>query len=755
MLEPLSFWRAQCSEATLEGFEQELKPLCNSSLGQACLHHRYDNSYHRALANKTVFSSAVTTRKRAGVHWVHSSDNITLLISSLANQTGWLEDPLRDEDAETVAILIKRGILFKHGNRLCLPAEFLITRRNNDAPNSWLTLVTKATMPLLLQLVPAPVQQTMTQPKPTKNELATWLAIHGIHARETEAMQAIQDDDWRLLYALQHRPIEDFNSLKQHFPDLPCITVTVNSHYYIEREEINLRKSLEANLPQQLRKLCLLGLIGIDTSGNNPRYACLSLTTEAKTLLAPHWDKLRADLANTIRQQWLAQPCAAERPSPWSNDHLMWRLWVASHFFPMAYTQQNTLAKNTLKKLAKTLVIDDIEHLKFHVISLYINGLLAKNNMLLVPQKINWNAWGSRQFKQMDSMLFPCDDLEKIEQKAVFALLAELPTECWLDANCLIQWLQIQATGTLLQADWSELFTKSPATALHDINIAHQRIYLHPQFHELVRGDTVQFPAPGWRGAAQKAKVHGFISPSGEIQLPPDCSHTILPKLAEFCTLTSVEQMITLQIDPKAFNREPTTLKKLRAVLESIQKPLPQAINYQFDKQKSRKPIAHVAATSMVLLLEDGGSIAKLSAAGFALSQPFPDHPEIVLLDASTDAYAFIISCKEAGIMLDTVIKPKVWVSGQVTIGAWMQQDVRRKGNWIEVCYQKTRTSKSKQIIARIDSDYYSMMKLVPTRKTKAGYTLLKQIVTLQTKHIMKLRELENEEVHELDLDKL
>ncbi|MDX8409238.1 MAG: hypothetical protein R8J84_04230 [Mariprofundales bacterium] len=755
MLESLSFWRAQCSAATLEGFEQEIQPLCHHSLSKNALRSRYDNSYHRALINKSLFSEATATKKRGGINWDPSPDYGRQLIDALANKTGWIEGSLREEYATAADILVKRGILFKKNHRLCLPAEFVLLQRDYSAPHSWLTLTAKNTTALLLQLVPAEIQQTMTSPKPTQNELATWLVLHGLHAHNNEVMQTLDDDDWALLYALHHRPIEDFDTLKQRYPNLPCMMMTVDRHSFHERQEISMRKSLEADLPQQLRKLCLLGLIGFNISGNGVLQTRVTLTTEAENLLAPRWRQLRKELADTLCQQWLAQSCAVERPSPWSNDQLMWRLWIALHFVPITYTQQGYLTKNGLKKLAKLLAIDDTDRLQFCLSSLQANGLAEQKNRQLSPNKISWKRWTTHQIEQTNDVLRHWEKWNKTEEKSALSLLAKLPAACWLDLNRVIQWLQASAPDKLCQAGWSQLFTDSQAIALHDYNHTHQRIYLHPQFHDLVSGNAVSFPAPGWHGATQKAKVHGFISPSGEIQLPPDCRHTILPKLAEFCTLTSVEQMITLQIDPNAFNSEPATLKRLRTVLESIQKPLPQAINYQFDKQKSRKPIAHAAASSMVLLLEDGASIARLNATGFTLSQPFPDRPEIVLLDAAVDAHAFVTSCQEAGIMLDTVVQPKAWIRGQASIGVWMQRDQDRQGNWIEVHYQKTRASKPKQILARIQSNYYGMVELSPTRKSKAGYTLLKQMVTLQSKHIMQLRELDDEEAHELGLDKL
>jgi hypothetical protein len=216
--------------------------------------------------------------------------------------------------------------------------------------------------------------------------------------------------------------------------------------------------------------------------------------------------------------------------------------------------------------------------------------------------------------------------------------------------------------------------------------------------------------------------------------------------------------MVTLQLDQKALQRIGTNksaLQKTRKVLESLQSPLPQAVAYLFDKQQSQKPVATAASTSMVLLLNDISAIHRLHKTGFEFSQPFADKPEIILLDASADAHAFLKSCSEDGILIETLIKPVEWISGTASIKAWMEMNLNREGDWLEISYQKTRSSKPKQIMARIEDDYHGLIYIQATRKTKQGYSLLKSTVQLQPKHVLRLRELGNTEVKELGLDKL
>jgi len=157
----------------------------------------------------------------------------------------------------------------------------------------------------------------------------------------------------------------------------------------------------------------------------------------------------------------------------------------------------------------------------------------------------------------------------------------------------------------------------------------------------------------------------------------------------------------------------------------------------------------------MVIMLNDVSAIHKLHQTGFEFSQPFKGRPEIVLLDASADSHAFIKTCSDEGILLETLIKPVQWISGTAAINAWMDINLDREDQLLEISYQKTRSSKPKQLIARIDADYYGAIRIQGTRKTKQRYALLKSTVQLQPKHVLRLRELADDEIKELGLDRL
>ncbi len=215
--------------------------------------------------------------------------------------------------------------------------------------------------------------------------------------------------------------------------------------------------------------------------------------------------------------------------------------------------------------------------------------------------------------------------------------------------------------------------------------------------------------------------------------------------------------MITLQLDDKALQRMATdkaALKRSKRVLQSLQPSLPQAVCYLFDKQHARKPVAAAAATSLVMVLRDPSALHQLYKTGFAFSQPFADKPELVLLDASANAYAFVKECTDAGILLDTVIAPLSWVSGTASIKAWLEADSGESHPWLEIAYQKTRSSKPKQVIARLMGRHSTAIHIQPYKKTSSSI-VLQAYVTLEPRHILRLRELGAAEVKKLGMDAL
>lgn len=457
-------------------------------------------------------------------------------------------------------------------------------------------------------------------------------------------------------------------------------------------------------------------------------------------------------------KQWQATPCQAEITSAWSMEQNIWRIWIALHFLPVAITQHGRLRKTDLKKIAAVLHENEPTQLEPLVFSMLRAGLLAQNQNILSPCPVDWSDWRQTMYAGMLKILRGWKHWDQHDEQQAIALLTQLPTNCWLKLDEIIEWLQTEACDNIISADWMGLFTQHPNHALHHLNMSQRSINLLPQFQAVLQHQPIIFNAPGWHGADANANVSGFLSAASDIQLTPDCNHRILTQLAACCSIRSVEQMITLRLDEHALQRIGTdkdALKKTRTLLESLQSPLPKAMAYQFDKLQTQQPLASVAATAMVILLHDAAAIHKLQATGFEFTQPFNDRPEIVLLDASADSHAFVQACNDAGILLDTLIKPVQWISGTAAINAWMDINIDREDQWLEISYQKTRNSQTKQIIARIDADYYGAVRIQPTRKAKQRYSLLKTTVQLQPKHVLRLRELDSAEVNELGLDQL
>jgi len=766
VLQCLNDWRARCSEKQLAEFDHQLRLHCGTAvISQSGLNNRYHGSYHQALINGKVLLTAVRTRDyiRGSALWGSEIDAGKEFATILADHDGYL--PVRNTDSEykkSIALLLQRGIMFEHDGYYHLPVEIAIELRGKEQPNSWMTLVAKTPLAMLYQLVPEDVQGNMLKPKAIRNELGAWLAIKGITAHQSDISASLDESDWALLLTLQHHSIENFDELEQLYPDLEPVYVT-RYYGYRDGETLSLRKSLEATIPEQLKKLCHLGLIGIMVQHGDERYASICLSDEAKRLLEAPLKKVKQRIATRLKKGWLAESCDAEQPSAWSMDQQIWRIWITLHFLPIGLTQQGNLRKNELKKIAKLLGIDDVVLIEFFIYSMLRAGIIKHQDTQLVPASLNWKTWSGKLRQAMFNIARNNQRWDKADEQQVYALLAQLPTDCWLKLDDVVAWLQMHSNGHVMTAAWMALFCEYQNYALHHLNITHRRIYLLPEFRAVLKQSAGQqapasFTTPGWHGANKKAKIHGFVSAAGEIQLPPDCNHRVLDKLVSFCSITAIEQMITLQLDQKALQRMGTNkaeLKKTRNVLESLQSPLPQPVAYIFDKQQAQKPVAAVAAAAMVLVLHETSGLHKLQKTGFTFSQPFKNKPEIVVLDASADADALLKACAEEGIMLNTLIKPVAWISGTAAIRAWMDIKIDREDQWLEIAYQKTRSSKAKQIIARIEYDYYGAIRIQLTRKSAQGYALLKSMVSLEPKHILRLREIDDAEAGDLGLDLL
>jgi len=80
---------------------------------------------------------------------------------------------------------------------------------------------------------------------------------------------------------------------------------------------------------------------------------------------------------------------------------------------------------------------------------------------------------------------------------------------------------------------------------------------------------------------------------------------------------------------------------------------------------------------------------------------------------------------------------------------------------WLEICYQKQRNCKSKQSMARIERNFsdgsynFYGLEICVVRRTKQGYSLQKDSILLESKHIIRLRMLDTIEITTTGLHKL
>jgi len=222
--------------------------------------------------------------------------------------------------------------------------------------------------------------------------------------------------------------------------------------------------------------------------------------------------------------------------------------------------------------------------------------------------------------------------------------------------------------------------------------------------------------------------------------------------------------MIELRLNNKALAQMGTDKKQLTAckrILESIQSPLPQPVNYLFDKQMKQLPMARIEATSLLVRLHNPAEMGSLHQLGFPLRQPFPDLPDIVLLEDGVNAHAFILACKEAGLALEIGTSPKCWIEGFASVFEWIKEPVQRSGQWLEVCYQKQRNARPKQVTTRIERNFFDGaydfygLEIRIVKKTARGYSPSKDPMFLESKHIIRLRILNTTEVTSSGLDQL
>ena len=586
--------------------------------------------------------------------------------------------------------------------------------------------------------------------------MAAWLACEGFKDHGF-LRQILDDKDWELLHHLDmHGAIHSFKILSTFCADA-IVAMKIPGQ---PKPASPLQGALERHFPERLKKLCRMGFIGFVNSKGRNSSITLVLSQEGEYRLRPYWDEVRACIADLEKKSWEITKCKIGTASPWLYDHDLWRLWITLHFMPLRKTQYGILRKLDVKKIQALLQFDDIEMIETYALALSCVGFLAESPTAFTPAPIDWTSWLKRQRR----LMMPIAHKKAGEQKMFTHLVSELPTDTWLELNKVASWLKVKAGHALAELCWQRLFTQRQSVNLHHLNKSGRYIYLPPLYHSVIKNELPSLPSPGWKGAETSAMTTGFITASGDIQLVLEFSHLKLKELVLFCTLTGVGHMIELRLNSKVLAQMGADKKQLtacRGILESIQSPLPQPVSYLFDKQLKQQPLAQVESASLLIRFHNPADAGSIHFPGFPVRQPFADMPAIVLLEDGADAHTFILACREAGMPFEIGTPPTCWIEGFCSVLEWVKAPEQHHRQWIEVCYQKQKNCKPKQTFARIERTFsdgaynYYGLEIYAVRKIKHGYTLQKDPIFLESKHMLRLRELETTEIMTLGLDKI
>lgn len=584
-------WRIECTAQQLLDFETALAPVCKDAIRQQTLNKQYNGRFHCALINQTTLLAALQSDTRHDMYgWKRRDTAGELFARALANQNGVM--PSNDVPTEHHAACLSlklRGIVFEHAGHDCLPAEFVLMLKTNKHENDWIFLCYKLPNQLLRQLIPDDIGRIITG-KPAHNEMAAWLACNGLRARHQDSLGSILNTaDWDLLcYLNTHWAITSVKLLQRFCGDAldaeqlharlasSCQTAQSNT-------KSGLQSALEEHFPKRLKKLIYLGLIGVRVKNHNESSGQIILSTEGHERLSPYWDEALNRMADQVKKSWAVSKCTVGLESPWQHDHELWRIWVTLHFMPLRRTQQGRLRKVDVHKMMTVLHLKHDKLLMNSVACLLDSEFITESITGPLPAKIDWSMWGQQQCQRMLS----CDWDMLGEHNAAAQLLSELPTEQWLNLDKVTTWLKAKSKQSNPSFPWSNFFSQRSDTRLYHFSRCWHHIYLLPAFHAVFNNDAYLFPSPGWKGSETSAITEGFITPAGDIQLPPEFSHAALKKLTGFCTLTSVEYMVELRLDNNrllAMKMNKGQLEASKLMLESIQSPLPQALVYQFEK---------------------------------------------------------------------------------------------------------------------------------------------------------------------------
>jgi len=769
MLKRLYDWRVTCSPQQLLNFEAELTPVCKQAIGQKTLHERYNDRYHAALLNQKTLLAAVQIRDPDDVFHIDCMHGTAgeIFACKLANLGGSMAfEDLDAQDKSTFLTLKKRGIVWLHDHHIYMPADFVLMLRGKRQDHDWMSLCAALPNIMLQQIIMPDSIGFVARKPPLHHEMTAALLCQGLQSLASVSPRTILDEkDWDLLCYLDTQgAIDSVKRLQRFCPDAidaKQIHARLPSQSYSSgrKNKSALESALEEHFPKRLKKLLLLGLVGLIIKNHNESSTQVVLSKEASVLLLSYWDDARERIVTQKQNTWNALHCEVGIASPWTHEHDLWRIWLALHFLPVRRTMQGTFFKTDLNKLAKLLHLDRAFPLNKAMTCLLRSGFLNATDARVFPVKINWVAWAKQQFNRIINWT-----TVEAEQRMAAQLLLELPVNQWLKLRCVIPWLQARSKshGILSNAPWGTLFTRVSDTVLHHVDATGHCIYLPPVFHAVLSGAVAQtgqapFASPGWKGAEPSATGAGFINAAGDIQLPPEFSHKTLQALTPFCALESVEHQITLHINGKEISRltrSQSQIEAFKALLESIQTPLPQAVAYLFNKQVKMQPVARIESASLLIMLRNPADAQRIQALGFPVRQPFSELPQLMLLEDGIYAQGFVAACLKAGILLNMGISPKYWIEGTNAIYEWMHARKGKTGDWLEVCYQQRHNGAPTQKTVRLESAINCLN--VRKLENKTRHPVLSPRITL-IEHLLifRLRKLTITEIKQYGLDKL
>ncbi len=165
------------------------------------------------------------------------------------------------------------------------------------------------------------------------------------------------------------------------------------------------------------------------------------------------------------------------------------------------------------------------------------------------------------------------------------------------------------------------------------------------------------------------------------------------------------------------------------------------------------EPVAHIESTSLLIMLLHVDDAKRIHALGFSVRQPFPELPQVMLLEDGIYAHAFIAACQKVGILLETGTPPKSWIEGESSIFRWIHAHKWRAGDWLELCYWP-HDGEMKQVTARLEPSYYIIkIRILETQNKRS--VLQPYITSINSEDICRLRVLDNSEIKNHSMDQL